>query len=316
MSASANDPSLGWVRLRDVPPEQEPPFIIENLIHQTSTVIYGRPKSGKSYVALSLAASLISAEPWNGYRVREGRNVALMSLDGNAVGEAQERISDMGSPPELGELLLTTKPAPQGQKDWSDEGRRLKAAGMDLLIIDNLFRIMPRGQSVRNDEAIRPVVADLDILPCEYGITVVLVHHAGKPGESGASAKTPLGSTALEAWAKHFVRIEADKPGGGGPVRRQLVAYGNQLKMSEDLVIPFAIADGRIVTKGVVPTSEQRDLEQLAKLLGKTWINQTAMGEALGIDQSAVSRLLRRTGYTLDRKTRALVPDSEYAATA
>jgi hypothetical protein len=316
LSASDNDPSLGWVRLRDVPPEQEPPFIIENLIHQTTTCIYGRPKSGKSYVGLSLAGSLIGGEPWNGYAVREQRNVALMSLDGNAVGEAQERIRDMGSPPELGELLLTTKPAPQGQKEWSDEGRRLKAAGMDLLIIDNLFRIMPRGQSVRNDEAIGPVVADLDILPNEYGITVVLIHHAGKPGESGASPKSPLGSTALEAWAKHFIRVEADKPSGGGATKRQLVSYGNQLKMSEDLVIPFAITDGKIVTKGVVPTAEQRDREQIALLLGKTWINQTAMGEALAVDQSAVSRLLDRAGYTLDRRTHMLMPKSAAGAAA
>ena len=70
------DPAKGWVRVRDIPPPSEPAFILDNLIHEATTVMFGRPEAGKSYVALSMACSLVSGRPWSrlpGPRAAPGR---------------------------------------------------------------------------------------------------------------------------------------------------------------------------------------------------------------------------------------------------
>ena len=61
--SSSTDPAKGWVKVRDIPPPSEPAFILDNLIHEATTVMFGRPEGWKSYVALSMACSLVSGLP-------------------------------------------------------------------------------------------------------------------------------------------------------------------------------------------------------------------------------------------------------------
>ena len=151
-----------------------------------------------------------------------------------------------------------------------------------FLIIDNLFKLMPNGASVRYDDAVRPVLANLAGMHDQFGIGVLLLHHAGKPGEDGLPRTSPLGATSIEAWARHFVRVEADRPKGSGEYQRLLVSFGNELDCVME-PIPFAITGSGIDLDEGERRDQAADFERREKLIaGQPWVNQAAMGEAKG----------------------------------
>jgi hypothetical protein len=295
--ARPTDPSKGWVRLGDVPEPKSPPFIVEDLIHDTSNLMYGRPKSGKSYLLLTLAESLSTGKPWLGREVRERRSVAFWMLDSGQVDESKDRSRTLD--PALGGVLVSSVRPGHDEREWRRHAETLADLGIDFLIIDNLFKLMPSGRSVRNDEHIGDVLRNIDAME-SCGIAVLLNHHLGKPGEDGSSPQSPLGSTALEGGFRHFVRVEHDRKDSS----REIVSYGNRLKIPE-LRVPFEISDS-----GVESTQDRdavRDRERLSRVIGRPWENQEAIAKAIGLDQGQVSRLLTRMGVKRDRGSGLIV---------
>lgn len=291
------DPSKGWVRLGDVPEPKSPPFIVDDLIHDTSNLMYGRPKSGKSYLLLTLAESLSTGKPWLGREVRERRNVAFWMLDSGQVDETKDRSKTLD--PSLGGVLVSSVRPGHDEREWRRHAEILSDLGVDFLIIDNLFKLMPSGQSVRNDEHVGDVLRNIDVMET-YGIAVLLNHHLGKTGEDGSSPQSPLGSTALEGGFRHFIRVEHDRKDN----TREIVSYGNRLKVPE-LRVPFEISDS-----GVESTQDRdavRDRDRLRRIVGRAWDNQEAIGAELELDQGQVSRLLARVGVKRNRSSGLLV---------
>jgi hypothetical protein len=150
------------------------------------------------------------------------RRVVFWALDPGQAAEAKERYDTVN---EWGYVdLVVTNTRPRETDAWWDAfAQQLADHGTEVLIIDNLTRLMPPGQSFRNDEHVGPVLARLDKMADHSGLTIVLVHHAGKVGEDGEPRKTPIGSTAIEAWARHLIRVS--RPGDSTLI--ELDAYGN-----------------------------------------------------------------------------------------
>lgn len=291
------DPSRGWVRLGDVPKPKSPPFVVDDLIHDSSNLMYGRPKSGKSFLLLTLAESLATGKPWLGHEVRERRNVAYWMLDSGQVDETKDRSVSLDTA--IDNVLVSSVRPGHEERDWRMYAEILSDLGVDFLIIDNLFKLMPSGQSVRNDEHIGDVLRNIDLMD-SYGIAVLLNHHLGKSGEDGSSPQSPLGSTALEGGFRHFIRVEHDRRNN----TREIVSYGNRLKVPE-VRVPFEISDS-----GVESTQDRdavRDRERLRLVAGQTWGKQEEIAAVLGIDQGQVSRLFTRMGVKRDRGSGLIV---------
>jgi hypothetical protein len=299
------DPSKGWVRLGDIPEPKYPPFLVEDLIHEGPTVLYGRPKAGKSYLALSLAVSLMTETPWLGSKVREQRRVAYWGLDPVQTGETKRRANEI---PGLNNLMFCSLPPGPEPAEWRSHSADLERIGIDYLIIDNLTRLMP-GKSVRDDDLVTPVLTNIDFMT-RAGIGVLLIHHAGKPGEDGNPKTSPLGATAIEAWGRHFLRADAVKDRNTGEVSRTLHSYGNDLSVPEK-IIPFVIG-----SEGV-SVGENRDFAKTDELMtriisGGPWTTQRHIADELGVSQPTVQRTLKKCGYKLNRGQ--LVPTGEIAA--
>jgi hypothetical protein len=298
MFASANDPSKGWVRLGDVPRPKTPPFIVEDLIHHSSTLVYGRPKSGKSSCLLCLARSLVTGEPYLDRKVRERRNVAYMMLDSGQVAETKNRSEEMRL--SVDDVMVTSARPGHTRDDWRRLAAILTGLGVDVLFIDNLFRIMRPGTSIRNDEHIGEVLDNLKEIE-DAGLALVLTHHLGKPSENGYSPTSPLGSTALEGYFRHFMRIEHNRSTG----ERALVAYGNDLKVDE-VRIPVEITDEGVVSGEARDAA--RDKERFAMIEGKAFRNQGEIAALWGVEQQQVSKIMRRLKVKRDRTTGRITP--------
>lgn len=209
--------NFGIKRLADVTPSSETPFLIEGLIHRTATMIYGRPKAGKSFVALSAGMALGEGTPWLGRQV-EPRNTLLWALDPGQEDETWQRFNTAKGAKDS--RLFITDVRPEDTDDWWEEfSDVLVSSGVEVLIVDNLSALLGRG-SYNNDADVRPALGRLQAL-LDEGIAIVLVHHSGKFNEEQGSAKTPMGSTAIEAWGRQFIQVTDDQE------LRVLRVYGN-----------------------------------------------------------------------------------------
>jgi hypothetical protein len=187
------------------------PFLIDGLVHEAATVLYGRPEAGKSYYALSAADAITKGEPtWLNHKVHQHGQVLFMGLDPGQQSQTRRRVDKIPDGSDF--LISTARPAGGDRAEgwWLALAQWCERKGIALLIIDNLTRIMPPGKSWRNDEHVAPVLARLDRI-IERGTAVLLLHHAGKPGEDGKPTTSPVGSTAIEAWARHLIRVERDR---------------------------------------------------------------------------------------------------------
>nr|WTB30306.1 helicase RepA family protein [Streptomyces sp. NBC_00830] len=210
---------FGIKRLADLAPTGESQFLIEGLIHRTATMIYGRPKAGKSYLALSAAMALAEGSDWLGCPSQLS-SVLLWALDPGQEEETRQRFDDAEGGTDS--LLSITSVRPEDADEWWELfTEALLESGTDVLVVDNLSALLGRG-SYNNDADVRPALGRLQGL-LDVGIAVVLVHHSGKFNEETGSQKSPMGSTAIEAWARQFIRVESD-----GELRVSTV-YGNNV---------------------------------------------------------------------------------------
>ncbi|MFB7328922.1 AAA family ATPase [Streptomyces sp. NPDC056190] len=214
---------FGIKKLAEVTPSNETPFLIEGLVHRTATMIYGRPKAGKSFVALSAAMALGEGTEWLGREV-EQRTTLLWALDPGQEDETLQRFKTANGS-DTSHLYITGVRPEDTDEWWAEFTDILLANGVDVLIVDNLSALLGRG-SYNNDSDVRPALGRLQALLNE-DIAVVLVHHAGKFNEEQGSQKSPMGSTAIEAWGRHFVQVTDDQE------LRILRVYGNNTPEKE-----------------------------------------------------------------------------------
>lgn len=211
-------------RLAEMTPSNETPFLVEGLIHRTATMIFGRPKAGKSFVALSAAMALGEGTPWLGREV-EARNTLLWALDPGQADETWQRFTTAGGAEDS--RLFVTDIRPEDTDEWWAEFTDvLLSTDIEVLVVDNLSALLGRG-SYNNDADARPALGRLQALLNE-DIAIVLVHHSGKFNEDqGSHQKSPMGSTAIEAWGRHFIQVTDDQE------LRILRVYGNNTPEKE-----------------------------------------------------------------------------------
>lgn len=215
--------TFGIERLSEVTPSSETPFLVEGLIHRTATMIFGRPKAGKSFVALSAAMALGEGTPWLGRDV-EAKNTLLWALDPGQKDETWQRFN-IANGAKDSRLFITDVRPEDTDEWWAEFSDILVSTGVEVLVVDNLSALLGRG-SYNSDADARPSLGRLQALLNE-GVAIVLVHHAGKFNEEQGSQQTPIGTTAIEAWGRHFMQVTDDQE------LRILRVYGNNTPEKE-----------------------------------------------------------------------------------
>ncbi|SDT35535.1 AAA family ATPase [Jiangella sp. DSM 45060] len=220
--------------VRDIEIPDEPPFIIGELVHESATLLYGRPEAGKSYYAISIAAAVTTGSPWLGKPTQQ-RRVLFLGLDPGQNRQTRRRVELL--PADANFLVSTVRP---GKDDawWSAFADWAQGEGIGLVIVDNLKRLLSRG-SVNDDAAVGEVLDHLDML-VDRGIAVLLIHHQGKAGESGQPKTTPMGASCIEGWARHLIRVERQS----GTRKCDLIVEGNDVDPFSVTTIHVPEGDG------------------------------------------------------------------------
>lgn len=174
------------------------------------TVLWGEPKHGKSFVALSMAVAVATGKPWFGnpvqagpvvYVVAEGgwtafanRLMALCDHSGLGVEElagqliAVDHALDMGKPFQFEAQLAA----------WDEIQPR-------LVVVDTLSRCMSGDEN--KQEAMQGFVASTGAITSRYGASVLVVHHSNREG-------TIRGSNVLDGAVDVKIKVTKGVDGG------------------------------------------------------------------------------------------------------
>lgn len=193
--------------------ERDRLFVIDGLVSSPGTLVYGQPKAGKSVLVTQLAHALANGEPFLGVPADKPQSVAIALTDAGALPEFISRYARLDSTYKN----VTSLTEPRGY----DLERSIENA--DVLIVDNLDGLLPSDADLNNRHTVKPTLERLTKL-IEYGMPVVLVHHASKPGLG--KGKTPMGTQFITSWPRHILHLEVNGQGSG---THQLTARGNHV---------------------------------------------------------------------------------------
>ncbi|MFN8891812.1 MAG: AAA family ATPase [Alphaproteobacteria bacterium] len=202
-------------------------------------VLWGQPKTGKSFLALRLAYGLALGQGMWGRKAPRPLRVLYVAAEGaGGMGPRLQALREALGDDE-GRFAIIAQPAQIG---WPGEDagalrEAAKAHAADLVIIDTLARTFGEG----NEDAAQDMgqfVAECDAIRHETGAAVVVVHHGAKD----EGAKTPRGSGALMGAADLILQVK--KGAEGAPS----VAIVQAAKDDEDgAELPFRL---EVVTVG------------------------------------------------------------------
>lgn len=194
-------------------------------------IIYGAPKSGKSFVAFDLSARLACALPWFNVRTPKEPVGALLLL-GEGAGTVRTRLN----------AFSRANAAPMPPLAWATVANLASAAGLAaarVIIADAAAGMATRGARLGlivvdtlasalglEDENSAPEVTAalkaLEALAVEFDVAVLGIHHAGKNGQD-------RGSSAFRAACDVMLSVDrGDKLPGQPDNHRQLSVVLNR----------------------------------------------------------------------------------------
>lgn len=177
-------------------PKAEP--LVNGILNSgTTAVMYGLPKSGKSFLSLDIAAHIVAGMPWNGMTVDRKPVLYLLAEGSGGFSNRYMAWRKYHEIEDLSDLWLLTFPVRFLDKEnvrafieLVDEVK--EANGMPgMIVIDTLARVMAGGNE--NDAAdMSALIYSADVIRDHTEATTMLVHHSGKDETKGSRGHSSL----------------------------------------------------------------------------------------------------------------------------
>lgn len=160
------------------------PLISDVLYRDSVAVLSGKFGTYKSFVAVSMAASLAAGTPWFGHDVPQAVPVIYAAAEG-AYGikrrlDAWERKSGLVIPDSF--ALISVSVRLNRPADVTELEELITETGAQLLVFDTLHMSTP-GVDENDAGAMGNVMSVLQDLRDRFGVTSLLPHHTGHAGE-------------------------------------------------------------------------------------------------------------------------------------
>jgi len=192
--------------LKDIQISTAPSYLIKGLLPKTGlTIVWGPPKSGKSFWVLDVALHIALGRPYRGRRVQQGP-VVYVAAEGEHGFRA--RIAAFRIKYDLPDgtpfFLVAARPNLVADRSELVESIRdcLGAGPPALVVLDTLNRTMAGSES--SDEDMTAYIRAVDAIVDAFHCSVIVVHH------SGVAANRPRGHTSLSGAADAQIAIAKD----------------------------------------------------------------------------------------------------------
>jgi hypothetical protein len=286
-----------------------PTWVIKDVLPQAELVVmYGASGSGKSFLALDMAAAIARGVEWRGKRVRKGR-VAYIAAEGG--GGFRKRLKAYGQHNEIDlaslELgVIHAAPNMMEAKDAADVVKAIKAwGGADIVIVDTFAQVMP-GANENAGEDVGKALTHCKRIHELTGAMIILIHHAGKDASKGARGWSGLRAAAdaeLEVVREptgRALRLTKSKDGEDG------MAWGFDLEIitvgvDEDLdpITSCVVIEAQMPVPGAGPARKLGPVEVIVNAV----IQEFAVAQTEGIEAGAVlAEAVKRMDPPGDRK--------------
>jgi len=184
----------------------QPKWLVDGHLTDGFSVLYGPPKSGKTFLALDWALRIATGSEWHGHKVIGG---PVLYVSGEGSGGLHSRISawHTANATQTSHLYVIPFAARLLNADHVEQLKNdVMATGARLLVVDTLARSMA-GADENSAQDMGQAIASLDRIRQEVGCGILVVHHSGVDGTR------PRGSTALFGAADTLARIDGGDDG-------------------------------------------------------------------------------------------------------
>lgn len=170
---------------------RQPPtdWLIKGILPQADLImLYGPSGSGKSFVAIDMAAHIALGLQWRERKTSKGRVVIIAAEGGGGYGKRLRAwcIKHNVSIDELDVGIITVPPNFMERDDVRELAASISLIeGVVLIIVDTLAQVTPGANENASDD-MGTALANCRVLRRVTGAVVALVHHAGKDVAKGA----------------------------------------------------------------------------------------------------------------------------------
>jgi len=202
--------TVGYPRLR------EP--VIHGLLRQGETLnVIASPKVGKSFLVAGLAWSIVDGRQWLSMDVAGGDVLVIDNeLHKNTIVSRYQRIADEMQIPHDIRSGLHILPLRGLAMSIIDLARLpIEAGRYRLIVLDALYRFIPRGTSENDNAAMMAIYNPIDELAKQWQASIAIVHHSSK-GDQSTKGLTDVGSGAgaiSRAADSHLIIRPHEEPG-------------------------------------------------------------------------------------------------------
>ena len=280
----------------------EPRWIVPGIIPEGTTILAGKPKMGKSWLALGTSVAVAAGGVALGTKRVERGAVLYLALEDNP-RRLQSRLKKLlpgGAAPE-GLELATAWPR------LGDRGLEALEAWLNthpdarLVVIDTLakFRAAQAGKNLYKEdyEAVEPLVE----LAARYNVAVLIVHHLRKLG-----AEDPLdqvsGSMGLTGGADGALVLNRER----GRADAYLYVTGRDIEEEKELALSWDSTKATWKIAGDAQeyrnSRERQEVEECLRTLGKS-AGPKEVSEALGKPHNNVKQLMWKMGNDGDLRS-------------
>jgi hypothetical protein len=185
-------------------PEPEP-LVSGLLFYETTSMIVGAPKTGKTFLAIDLAGAVMTGRDWQGARsFPKSKRVFYLAGEGRRgvvrrfTAWANHHATMLGTtgPELLAEITRNLVMLPGGLELQKDDDRKaildiIGEFGPDLVLVDTLARHFQGGEE-NSSRDVGKYVQAVEAIAQETGAHVSSVHHLGKNPTNGARGSSAL----------------------------------------------------------------------------------------------------------------------------
>ena len=203
-------------------------WLIRGIIEaDTLALLYGQPGAGKSFIALSMAASIACGLDWYDHRTTQGPAVYILGEGGAGVSRRLRawQLTNPDAHLQDAPLYVSARMVPMGEADAVAEiEAAIRDAGVgkpSSVWIDTLARAAA-GLDENSSRDMGELIKACDAIRERYGCAVILVHHAGHNHDRarGSSAIKAALDTELSATKDGpVITLQSTKSKEGEPFR-------------------------------------------------------------------------------------------------
>lgn len=279
----------------------EPVWAVPNLIPAGLSILAGRPKIGKSWLALQIAIAAGSGGIVLGEKVQR-RNVFYLALE-DSERRLKDRLKQQGCPHDAS-IMVKTEWAPLIETGLDHLIKLIEKHAFSLVIVDTLAR-WAAVRRADDESLVAQRLSELQRYAVQSNIAVLLVDHHRKPGASsvtdviddvmGATAKTSIADAALGLYRQRGQQgAELKITGRDVPDRELAVQFDHQI-MSWQLLGDAAGVKANTLQSEILDTLKESfggecTATDLARFLGR---DKSNVRKEL-VELAARGRLLKR----------------------